>query len=117
MWGIFNFLFRGQAFAIMGGVYENYLTLERSGEMGHTREFTSMEVVDFLQKIGFTIEGVIYRGSYSGWSKLPYFSWKRRWGSTIAHHFTRAWPQFRPFFTVVARKSTGLGSSRKDRSE
>jgi SAM-dependent methyltransferase len=110
LWGIFNYLFRGYAFACMGGVYENYLALETIGVMGHTREFTSMEVVDFLQKIGFAIEGVIYRGSYSGWSKLPCFGWKRRWGSTIAHQFTRAWPQFRPFFSVVARKPRHAGT-------
>jgi hypothetical protein len=36
--------------------------------MGHVREYTSKEVTDFLQQIGFEIEGIIYRGSYSeGW--------------------------------------------------
>jgi SAM-dependent methyltransferase len=103
MKGIYNILFRGQAFAIMGGVYENYSHLEKTGSMGHTREYTPMEIVDFLGKVGFEIDGIIYRGSYSG-SKLRYFCWRQRWGSKAAHYFTRIWPQFRPFFSVVARK-------------
>lgn len=90
--GLYNILFRGEAFSCMGGIYENYSYLEKIDMMGHTREYTPNEVIDFLRKIGFEIDGIIYRGCYSG--------------SRAAKYFTRVWPQFKPFFSVVARKPT-----------
>jgi hypothetical protein len=63
--------------------------------MGHVREYTSKEVTDFLQQIGFEIEGIIYRGSYfEGWV------WK------LAQQFTRIRPEFKPYFSIVARKES-----------
>src|SRR5206468_2739816 len=91
--GIYNLLCREEAYCSMGGIYNNYSYLENQGVMGHVREYTSKEVRDFLQKIGFEIEGTIYRGSHSeGW----------RW--RLSQHFTRVCPQFRPFFSIVAHK-------------
>jgi hypothetical protein len=89
--GIYNFLFHGEAYAVMGGgLYQNYSYLEKANTMGHTREYTPTEVVNFLKKIGFEIDGIIYRGT-AGSRK-------------IVLAVTRIWPQFRPFFSIVASK-------------
>jgi SAM-dependent methyltransferase len=93
--GIYNLLRREEAYCSMGGIYENYSYLENLGVMGHVREYTAKEVRDFLQKIGFEIEGTIYRGSHS---EGPI--WR------LSNHFTRVFPQFRPYFSIVARKTT-----------
>jgi SAM-dependent methyltransferase len=93
MMGIYNLLFRGEAFACMGGIYENYSYVEKFGTMGHTREYTPTEVVDFLKKIGFEIDGVIYRGEYGGTRRQK-----------MARYITKIWPQFKPWFSVVASK-------------
>ena len=91
--GIYNLLRKQEAYCSMGGIYENYAYLENLGVMGHVREYTSKEVTDFLQQIGFEIEGIIYRGSYSeGWF------WK------LSQQFTRMRPEFRPYFSIVAHK-------------
>jgi 2-polyprenyl-3-methyl-5-hydroxy-6-metoxy-1,4-benzoquinol methylase len=91
--GIYNLLLREEAYCAMGGIYENYSYLQNLGVMGHVREYTSKEVRDFLQEIGFEIEGTIYRGSHSeGWL------WR------LSNYFTRVCPQFRPYFSIVARK-------------
>ena len=93
--GIYNLLWRQEAYCSMGGIYENYAYLENLGVMGHVREYTSKEVTDFLQQIGFEIEGIIYRGSYSdGWF------WK------LSQQFTRMRPEFKPYFSIVAHKES-----------
>lgn len=91
--GFYHLLVLGKAYSCMGGIYHNYSCLEKVGTMGHVREYAPREVTDFLRDIGFEIEGMIYRGDYSG-------SWKLN----LARYFTRIWPQFKPFFSVVARK-------------
>jgi 2-polyprenyl-3-methyl-5-hydroxy-6-metoxy-1,4-benzoquinol methylase len=91
--GINNLLRRQEAYSSMGGIFNNYAYLEEHGIMGHVREYTSKEVMDFLKQIGFEIEGVIYRGRYSG-------SWLRR----LSQQFTRLRPEFKPYFSIVARK-------------
>jgi SAM-dependent methyltransferase len=94
--GIYNLLFRGEAYALCGGIYDNYHWLEKNRTMGHTREYTPIEVTNFLKKIGFEIDGIIYRGHYGG-SRLR----------NIAHHITKILPKFKPFFAVVASKPNG----------
>jgi len=92
--GFYNFMVRGQAYSLLGGIYENYSYLHKEkGNMGHVREYTPIEIIDFLKKIGFAVDGIIYRGCYSGSRAL-----------TVAHYITRIWPQLKPFFSVVARK-------------
>lgn len=92
--GIYNFLRRQEAHSAMGGIFNNYSYLEEHGVMGHVREYNSKEVMDFLQQIGFEIVGVIFRGRYSG-------SWVR----TLSQQFTRLRPEFKPYFSIVARKT------------
>jgi 2-polyprenyl-3-methyl-5-hydroxy-6-metoxy-1,4-benzoquinol methylase len=91
--GIYNLLRREEAYCSMGGVYDNFAYLEQLGVMGHVREYTPKEVRDFLQKMGFEIEGTIYRGEYVG-----------GWFWRLSQLFTFACPQFKPFFSIVARK-------------
>jgi hypothetical protein len=59
--------------------------------MGHVREYTAREVTDFVGRIGFVTEEVIYRGRFA--SRL---GWK-------AVVITLA-PALRPFPMLVARK-------------
>jgi 2-polyprenyl-3-methyl-5-hydroxy-6-metoxy-1,4-benzoquinol methylase len=91
--GIYNLLVRGEAFALCGGIYDNYQWLEKNRTMGHVREYTPTEVTTFLKKIGFEIDGIIYRGHYGG----P----RRR---IVTHQIMKILPQFKPFFSVVASK-------------
>lgn len=91
--GLYNLIFKQEAYCAMGGIYHNYSQLEGDQVMGHVREYTAKEVTDFLAKIGFKIEGIIFRGSYSG-----SFLWR------MSHYATRIWPQIKPSFSLVARK-------------
>lgn len=90
--GWVDFIFKNKA---PGNIFNEYLKLQKLGHMGHVREYTPVEVCDFLQKIGFEIEEVIYRGTFT-----PRSFWKRSIVSMILVGF----PRFRPFFSVVARK-------------
>jgi hypothetical protein len=57
--------------------------------MGHVREYTTREVADFLTRIGFRIDAIIYRGGH---------------GAGLVGLAERLAPSMRPFFTVVAAK-------------
>jgi SAM-dependent methyltransferase len=96
--GINNLLRKQEAYSSMGGIFNNYSYLEKLGVMGHVREYTSKEVMDFLKQIGFEIEGVIYRGRYSG-----------SWLWELSQQFTRVRPEFKPYFSIVARKKPRPG--------
>ncbi len=60
--GIINFLFRNRAFSCCGNMYAEYQKLEKLGHMGHVREYTTKEVIEFLQSVGFVVTKVIYKG-------------------------------------------------------
>ncbi|HKY01583.1 MAG TPA: methyltransferase domain-containing protein [Burkholderiales bacterium] len=88
--GMFNFLFKSEAWGIIGdGVYAQYEHLRTQGWMGHVREYTSKEVSDFLRSCGFEIEKIAYRGRY----KNP-----------VAQSIATALPPLKPYFSVVAKK-------------
>ncbi len=87
--GIRNLLFKNQGHAVSAGVYRQYEKLETLGHMGHVREYTTKEVVDFLQHIGFEVEKVIYRGGD---------------GAGLTGLVERVVPSMRPFFSLIARK-------------
>jgi SAM-dependent methyltransferase len=91
--GIRNLLIHNQGHAASAGVYRQYEKLETLGHMGHVREYTTREVGDFLHRIGFCIEKVIFRGGY---------------GRGLAGIMERLVPSFRPFFTLIgAKRSAG----------
>jgi len=87
--GIINFIVRNRGYSCDGEVFAQYEKLEKLGHMGHVREYTSYEVTDFLGKVGFTVERLIYRGKQE--ALLPQL-------------ITRLVPTLRPFVTVKARK-------------
>lgn len=85
--GLFNFLVRGRAAACCTDLFDEYSKLDTLGHMGHVREYTTREVLDFLGRIGFKRHEVIYRGG------------GERPGITV-----RLFPRLRPFFSVVTTK-------------
>jgi predicted SAM-dependent methyltransferase len=91
--GLYNLVVKGEAWAVAGRVYEEFLWLERVGAMGHIREYTPTEMCNFFEKIGFSVEAVIYRGNYS-----------RR---HIWYYLSLLAPQFRPGFSLLCRKPVG----------
>ena len=85
--GMYNFLFRRRAYVCQGSVFRQYEKLETTGRMGHVREYTPVEVREFLEEIGFEISSVHFRGSYSN----PL--------ARLAAKLVRSW---RPLVTFVA---------------
>jgi 2-polyprenyl-3-methyl-5-hydroxy-6-metoxy-1,4-benzoquinol methylase len=90
--GIYNLIFKGRGIcASAGGVYEQFAYLEIYDSMGHIREYTPNEMQEFMERIGFSVNGIIYRGRYS----------RRR----PSYYFTKLWPEFKPFFSLVCFKA------------
>lgn len=87
--GIRNFLLRDRAYSCAPSIFLEYKKLQTIGHMGHVREYTRTEVVDFLQTIGFSITAIIYRGEYAHWLKRS---------------LLRLAPGLSPFVSYVATK-------------
>jgi SAM-dependent methyltransferase len=92
--GIRNFLLRDRAFSCASNIYLEYKKLQTIGHMGHVREYTRTEVVEFLQTIGFAVTAVIYRGEY-----------ERR----LKQALIALLPRFSPFVSYIARKPAQTG--------
>ncbi len=90
--GLRNLLFRHRGHTASAGVYQQYEKLERLGHMGHVREYTVREVADFLTRVGFRVDKVIYRGGH---------------GRGLVGLAERLAPSMRPFFSLVASKDEG----------
>ena len=89
---IFSILFKNKA---QSSIYDEYNKLTYLGHMGHVREYTSSEVCSFLNKLGFDVNEVIYRGSYHTNLKLKGF---------VANMICKLFIRFRPFFSIIAKK-------------
>jgi len=63
--GMVNFLIRNRACSASGRLYDEYKKLETLGHMGHVREYTTTEIIEFLEDGGFEVTRVIYRGRFS----------------------------------------------------
>jgi SAM-dependent methyltransferase len=87
--GLINFLARGRAYSCCGDIFSEYHKLNALGHMGHVREYTTVEVKEFLGKIGFRVTSVIYRGWYFG---------------LVKQGAIRLFPRLRPFVSYVAAK-------------
>jgi len=73
----------------ISSVYGAYSKLNTLGHMGHVRIYIASEIMDFLYRVGFEIEQIVYRGCYGvGLIKRLIY--------TII-------PSFRERFTIVAR--------------
>jgi SAM-dependent methyltransferase len=88
--GVRNLLTRNQGHAVSPAGYEQYEKLTTLGHMGHVREYTTREVADFLTRIGFSVQKVIYRGGY---------------GRGLVGLAEQIAPSFRPFFSMVATRN------------
>ncbi|MDY7094231.1 MAG: class I SAM-dependent methyltransferase [Acidobacteriota bacterium] len=87
--GLRNLLLRNQGHAVSPGGYSQYEKLRSLGHMGHVREYTTREVWDFLTRVGFRCQTLLFRGGY-GRGPVGAVEWLL--------------PFLRPFFTVVAVK-------------
>jgi SAM-dependent methyltransferase len=87
--GVRNLVLRHRAAAASGDIYSQYEKLETLGHMGHVREYTAGEVTEFLGKLGFRVEEVIYRGGF---------------GRGAVGLVERLLPTWRPFFSVLATR-------------
>ena len=56
--------------------------------MGHVREYTTAEVSEFLSRLGFHVQTLVFRGRY------------KKKGQQLA---ARVLPRLRPFVTYIAR--------------
>lgn len=88
--GIRNLLLRDQGHAVSGGVYRQYEKLRSLGHMGHVREYTVTETREFLERVGFDVATVVFRGGH---------------GQGPVGVAERLMPSLRPFFSVVARRA------------
>ena len=86
--GLRNLLVHHQAHAVSGDVFVQYEKLDKLGHMGHVREYTAREVADFLERIGFRVEELIFRGGH---------------GRGLVGLAERFAPSLRPSLSVVAR--------------
>ena len=87
--GIINFLIRNRAHSCSGDIYAEYQKLEKLGHMGHVREYTTKEVVEFLENIGFNVTKIIYRGGYD---------------TKISQLIIKSIPHLSPFVSYIAKK-------------
>lgn len=88
--GLKNLLLHDQGHAASAGVYQQYEKLETLGHMGHVREYTTREVADFLTRVGFRVDRVVYRGGH---------------GRGIVGIAERCLPSLRPFFSLIATRN------------
>ncbi len=91
--GIRNLLVHSLGYASSAGVYSEYEKLETLGHMGHVREYTAREVSEFLSRIGFRVDTLVFRGGH---------------GRGLVGLAERLLPSFRPFVTLIATKDVGV---------
>lgn len=87
--GHVNYLFRDKAFSCAGNIHAEYMKLQSLGHMGHVREYTKTEVLEFLENVGFSVNGLIYRGRY---------------GTNLRQLIVRTFPGLSPFISYIATK-------------
>ncbi len=91
---IVNLIFRGK---IGISIYNEYSKLKNIGHMGHVREYTTVEVSEFLEDIGFNVQEVIYRGEHHP---------NKKWKQIVITLFPllKIFPSLRPFISVIAKR-------------
>jgi 2-polyprenyl-3-methyl-5-hydroxy-6-metoxy-1,4-benzoquinol methylase len=89
--GLYNFIILNRGAWCCPNVFYEYEKLSKVGHMGHVREYTTVEIVEFLETIGFSVTEIIYRGGYK---------------VGLAQAIMRACPSLRPLVTYIAGKRT-----------
>ena len=107
--GLFNYLVRGRAYSCRGDIFREYEKLRTVGHMGHVREYTAVEVREFLLRVGFNVEEIIFRGDYErtfdrAAKSDPRFRPYAKLATVTARIAVYALPKLRPFMSVVAKK-------------
>ncbi len=87
--GLMNFLFGDRPYGNSGDLYTEYEKLTKIGHMGHVREYTILEICEFLHRMGFSVQGIIHRGQYS-----------ERWKRCII----RMVPAWRPYVSYIVTR-------------
>jgi SAM-dependent methyltransferase len=87
--GLYNYLLRNLSYSCAGNIFEEYSKLGKYGHMGHVREYTRRELVDFARHFRMRCERVIYRGTYE---------------QAVMNALGFALPRLRPFQMLVLRK-------------
>jgi SAM-dependent methyltransferase len=87
--GIGNFLIKNRAYSCSGDIHAEYNKLERLGHMGHVREYTTTEVIEFLAAIGFAVTEIIYRGQFH---------------TRLRNSLMRLLPNLSPFVSYIATR-------------
>jgi len=95
--GIINFIFKDKA---GGDIYDEYKKLDTLGHMGHVREYTVFEVCHFLEKIGFTVNEVIYRRKS--------YSHRQKWQQIVKKSVLKLFPSLLPLMTIIATKNVDI---------
>lgn len=96
--GVINFLFHNKSYACASDLFHEWNKINTIGHMGHVREYTAFEVTDFLSKIGFSINKIIYRGSYKNAGK------KLKLLSLLCYVIPGLKTWLKPRFSIVAFK-------------
>jgi SAM-dependent methyltransferase len=100
--GVMNFLLKNRSYSCEGDMYAQYQKLEKLGHMGHVREYTTREVIEFLEKVGFSVSKVVYRGRY------------RR---VVSQIITGVFASLRPFVSYIAVKRPPAATRNRAASE
>ena len=87
--GLANLLLKDKSFSVSANLYEAYEKLEWLGHMGHVREYTATEVTVFLDRLGFDIDALVFRG---------------RDPNNLINRIIGVFPALKPFVTYVARR-------------
>lgn len=95
--GLRQLVVHNRGHAVSGDVYAQYEKLETLGHMGHVREYTTREVEEFLSRLGFRVERIVFRGGH---------------GRGLVGLAERLLPSLRPFFSVVAAKTPASAGER-----
>lgn len=77
--------------------FEEFNKLNRFGHMGHVREYTASQVVQFLSNTGFTIERINYPNYRNVTFRLKI--------STIFRLGYQIFPKLRPYFQIISKKA------------
>ncbi|MCD6116478.1 class I SAM-dependent methyltransferase [bacterium] len=87
--GLKNYLLRNRVYSCCGDLFTEFSKIEKLGHMGHIREYTSTEITEFLENIGFKVEKLVFRGTYS---------------NAVYKLSIKLFPSLRPFIAYIARK-------------
>lgn len=78
-------------------IHDEYAKLARLGHMGHVREYSINEGLDFLRALAFVPLEVIYRGCFATPEGRP--------ALRLADAVGLVAPRLRPYYTLIARKA------------